>query len=201
MPYPLDTKTSLLFDPPIPGTVDVRMLDDKRVAELGYYSQHFSTLLALALEGDASRLHSAIIYKALLVPHGGEARGQRLQTYRLTIPGIREDFPRVQVGDVVVLRRLSETRKLASCEALETRVTGFIKIKGWIFVSAPWLERFDADTERCVDPESGKDSGSLYNVTFVASTAEVCMMQNAVSQSRPAELTVVAGANFWSGTG
>ena len=182
LPVPLENETSLLFDPPIADKVKIRPLDHRQVNVEGHYSRHFSTLLALALEGDAKRLHSAAIYKASLVLHPSPTPVDLAsRTYRLTIPGIREDFPRLQVGDVVILRGLSETTKSAIYEMIEARVTGMIKIKGWVFVSAPFLGRFDMDVEKAVDPDTYEEGVGLYNVTFMASTGEVCTMQNAVS--------------------
>lgn len=100
-------------------------------------------------------------------------------TFRLHIPGIREDIPRLNLKDRLVLRGLHPNYRVSSPTAIEAEVVGFAKAQGWVYVRSPALAGFDVTLPRTVTKEG--DSVSHYQITFAISASIVCAMQDAVS--------------------
>ena len=137
------------------------------------YAIRFACLLSYHLLAETENASAAILYQARL----------RLQdygkgTYRVHIPGVREDSPRLNLGDRLVLRGLYPDDKMPSDRAAEAEVVGMAKARGWVYIRSPYLRRLDAAL-----PKIGEESH--YQVEFKVSAAPVCAMQDAVSLPYP----------------
>jgi cytochrome oxidase assembly protein ShyY1 len=141
-------------------------------------------------EMDKSLLHMVPVH---LIPSQSHHPGDQ-PAYRLQIPGIREDSPKLANGDILVLRGLFPGYKSAAQLSLEVEVTGMVKIGGWVYVRSPALAQIHASLpgvepvvqqfvsesiERAAD--QGKEKVRMYRVEFKASAGPVCAMQDAVS--------------------
>ena len=96
--------------------------------------------------------------------------------YVLSIPGIREDTPRMFIGDSVFLQGLDTVRKRINGLPVEAEVIGILKAKGEVFVMSPMLPSI-VYTVATADPRC------MFQVSFRATAAPVCAMQDAVSPS------------------
>ncbi|KAI9634723.1 uncharacterized protein MKK02DRAFT_27881 [Dioszegia hungarica] len=124
---------SLLTSPPFDSPC--RPLDSDRAAkDFRYYAQHFTHLLSLHLlaqtiEADGAKVYST---QVTLDPLAKD-------TFRLHIPGIREDIPRLTLGDRLHLRGLYPLLRAPSQLAVEANVVGLVKAQGYVFVRSPAL--------------------------------------------------------------
>jgi hypothetical protein len=117
--------------------------------------------------------------------------------YRIQIPGIREDQPRLNNGDHLILRGLYPAQQAASSTSIEAEVVGLVKVAGWVYIKAPQLAQQDANlpkvelVTRNGDVEE-KTLVSMYRVEFKVSASPVCNMQDAVSY-RVLEESIILG--------
>jgi hypothetical protein len=141
--------------------------------------KHFTDLLALEL---SSLQQKALSYKlnyaqlSLERPRAkvvGQFTSSTLGVWTLQVPGIREDAPRIFLGDVVVLRRIDLRQQRADPFMFEARVIGSLKRDGKVYV--------DSDTLWAAD--SSVVAGT-YQVEFKVNSQQICLMQNAVSSVR-----------------
>lgn len=175
--------SSILAHAPYEG--ETNPLDASRaVSEPHYYAAHFTALLSLVLQAQVEEMERALIHMVSLHVHD-----QSGGTYRLHIPGIREDSPHLTIGDRLVLRGLYSEVRRPGPVAVEAEVIGLVKAKGWVYVRAPHLAGVDAslpkvafkveDSARVVE-----GSAAMYQVEFRVSAAPLCIMQDAVSDDR-----------------
>ncbi|KAK4687921.1 hypothetical protein P7C73_g2188, partial [Tremellales sp. Uapishka_1] len=151
------------------------------------YATHFSNLLSLVLAAQMELMQKATLYQVPLHPER-QARATK-DTYRLHIPGIREDSPHLEIGDVLLLRGLYPGLKAPSKVEVEAEVVGLHKAKGWVYIKAPELETIDVSLPKFMvkleskgDLVKGKkeESCSMYQVRFRVSATQLCVMQDAV---------------------
>jgi len=156
------------------------------VTEEGYYASHFSQLLSLNLAREAQILKNGLIHciAVELSPiRLGGPNGGNDGIFRVNIPGIREDSPKLQVGDKLLFRGLDTDYQVASAEAVEAEVVGMLKAQGVVFVGSTHLMDLDRVLPKYpLNSNKGTQMwASKYQIRFYASTAPACAMQDAVS--------------------
>lgn len=161
----LDICLSILNFPP--QQESTRPLDSERAAnDPVYYAVHFSKLLSLHLFAQTLEAEKAKVYSApVTVDEVLEG------TFRLHIPGIREDIPRLNLGDRLMMRGLYPLLSVPSQGAVEAEVVGVVKVQGLVYVRSPSLAVLDASLPK----------PARYQITFSVSSAPVCHSQDAVS--------------------
>lgn len=124
----------LLYDPPVEK--DVQRLPK---LEQATYSDRWKTLLGWELEALGSTLGELVLWKMQLdvVDVGAEV-------YRATCPGIREGHPKVEVGDVVLLREVFLDLGHGGRDGFQGRVVAVRKREGFLRTSClAWSDFFD----------------------------------------------------------
>lgn len=133
----------------------------------GYYAAHFTALLSMWLDADLKRMKASTIpLVALQFTPSANA------SYRIVIPGIREDSPKLAIGDRVRLRGMLPDRQLASNMSTEAEVIGLNKLAGWVYVKGPHLHWIIAN----------HPPHSRFRLNFMLSVDPFCAMQDAVSR-------------------
>ena len=171
----------------------------KAVSNPTYYAEHFSVLLSLHLRQQTIEMDQALIYN---VPLHVSPRSDHI--YRIHIPGIREDTPRLAIGDRLLFRGLYLDWKAPSLAAVEGEIVGMIKSQGYVFVRSPNLEELDKSLPRLNTPsirieaptsdassgysastERGVDAPpACFQIRFLVNSSAACVMQDAVSTRR-----------------
>ena len=131
----------------------------------GYYAAHFTALISMWLDADLKRMKDATI-PLVTLEFTPAANG----SYRISIPGIREDSPKLAIGDRVRLRGMLPDRQLASNVSAEAEVIGLNKLAGWVYVKGPHLNWIIAN----------QPPHSKFRVNFMLSVDPFCAMQDAV---------------------
>jgi hypothetical protein len=110
--------------------------------------------------------------------------------FKVHLPGIREDSPKLQVGDRLLFRGLIEEYQAGTQEAVETEVVGIVKSQGMVYVRSEYLRVLDDMLPKYSIKKKGKNGkpdgqafASKYQIQFYASAAPICAMQDAVSTS------------------
>jgi hypothetical protein len=182
--------------------------------EKDYYTTHFTSLLSLhlsALISQASSFTLPIVplhihQQPQLQPqnpshHSPTTADPHSYTYRLQIPGIREDSPKLNTGDRLVLRGLYPDIKRIGDIAVEAEIVGMVKVAGWVYVRSPHLAGLDSSLpayQVVVDKGDGKvqaqgekgkkgkvEWARMYQVMFQIDSSPICAMQDAVSIVAP----------------
>lgn len=135
----------------------------------GYYAAHFTALISMWLDADLKRMKNATI-PLVALQFTPAAKG----TYSLNIPGVREDSPKLAIGDRLRLRGMLPDRQLASTMSSEAEVIGVNKLAGWVYVQSPHLSWVIAN-----QPPQAR-----FRVNFMLSVDPFCAMQDAVSHIR-----------------
>jgi hypothetical protein len=141
-----------------------------------YYAEHYTALLLLVLQAQVEEMERALI---LMVPLHLHLAAD--STYRLHIPGIREDSPHLTIGDRLVLRGLYPDIKAPSSLAVEAEVVGLVKAQGWVYVRSPHLAAMDASLPRVFPKGQKNPPAAMYQIQFMVAAAPLCAMQDAVS--------------------
>ena len=171
---PLQDASSILSDPP--PAPPIAKLDPTVPEDPAKYRQHFTQLLALELSSLQEKARS---YKLNLAPLAlnkprsnivGQLTTTSLGVWTLQAPGIREDAPRIFLGDMVLLRKIDLHQQAAQEYAFEARVIGALKREGKVYV--------DSDTLWAADQSL---IAGTYQVEFKVNSQQICLMQNAVS--------------------
>jgi hypothetical protein len=159
----------------------------RALEEKGYYCEHYTKLLSLMLAAQVEEREKAVLHcvPLQLDPSAQAPRGR----YRLQIPGIREDSPLLNVGDILTLRGLFVGTQTAMDVEIEVEVSGMLKAKGWVYVYSPELEAVNSwIPQTTINLPSGASSGlqkvegAMYQVRFKVSAGQICTMQDAVSE-------------------
>jgi hypothetical protein len=175
-PFPdITASRSILSMPAFPPTTSAPSLED----DADTYLRHWNALLSLELASlQETAGHQKLFRITISQHHTAASRAstsvQAPTTWKVSIPGIREDSPRIQTGDVLLLRGLYPELHTASRCAIEARVTGYIKRDGVIFVEAPELQ-----LQATFLPKTAEGL-TEWAVEFRASSEAACVMQNAV---------------------
>jgi hypothetical protein len=134
------------------------------------YADHFCGLLAQQLQGQLQTMVDAKIYEISLTLDRVEQ-----DTFKIIVPGIREDSPKLAIGDRMTFRGLDTINHLASYDLVEAEVVGLDKLKGGIYVKSRNL-----GYQHSWMPTDQRGE-TKYQVQFKASTDAYCDMQDAVS--------------------
>lgn len=150
------------------------------------YLSHFTDLLALELASLQQKAFSYRLYAADLFLEKPRTRvtGQfttsTLGVWTIHVPGIREDAPRIFLGDVLLLRRIYPESMVADETVFEVRVIGSLKRDGKVYVDSDILWTMF---------NSGVNSAGVYQVEFKVNSQQICLMQDAVRASTPYRVT------------
>lgn len=134
------------------------------------YLSHFSALLAQQLEGQAEAMTNSKIHEITITVDTVNG-----DTLKIMVPGIREDNPKLNIGDRMMLRPLDTVQKTAAYFVVEVEVVGLDKLKGGIYVKSDHLKKLHETVP--VDSKGNRK----YQIEFKASTDNVCDLQDAVS--------------------
>lgn len=177
-PHPDYRETkSILSLPAYPADLAVPPLEDNPDA----YLRHWDALLSLELASLQEAAARQKLFRIKLSKHAAAGAAHRPAgpgapiTWKVSIPGIREDAPRILVGDLLILRGLYPELHTAARCAIEARVTGYIKRDGTVFVEAP-----DLEIQAAVLSQHAPTTSIEWVVEFRASSEPSCIMQNAV---------------------
>ncbi|KAJ7270752.1 P-loop containing nucleoside triphosphate hydrolase protein [Mycena haematopus] len=99
------------------------------------YHQHWNALLSWELHKLAVEKEQIVLWKTGIKV--GEWDGAE---FLLFVPGIRESSPRLEIGDLLILREVLEPRKVGSGVAFEGRVGALRKREGIIHFFCPALK-------------------------------------------------------------
>lgn len=105
----------------------------------------------------------------------------QLGTYRVHIPGIREDQPKLFVGDRMLFRGLYPDIQAPSNAEVDAEVVGMQKGAGMVFVRSPQLAELHYSLPKVSIPGWEGPAPAVYQIRFLASAHAVCVMQDAVS--------------------
>lgn len=149
---------------------------NKAMSNAQYYAQHFSSLLSLQLGSQIDDVEQLLVHQIPVWVVPGTAN-----TFRVQIPGIREDAPKLMIGDRMFLRGLYIMEQLPSQAEVEAEVVGVVKAQGWVYIRSPHLLELDKSLPR-TGPSSTAGRPALYQIRIMVSTASSCDMQDAVSR-------------------
>ncbi|KAG6902934.1 hypothetical protein C0995_009326 [Termitomyces sp. Mi166 len=144
------------------------------------YHGHWRTLLAWELDHSALEKEKIVLWKvAIKIGIWVDAE------FVLTVPGIRENYPRLEIGDLVQLREVYEKLKRGSGMAFECRVTALRKREGLVYLYSPSLKHHILH----VLPPNPKTTDGIYtsddvlpflfNISFVANARPSFIMETA----------------------
>ena len=143
--------------PPLPqqNEVPARNAVERSTLTPVNYGEHFSELLGLEITTLNLTIQSYNLYNVQITPQDPNNPSQYL--FRLPIPGIREDTPLIQLGDLVKLRQIRPAQAMYPAAftgyEYETFIWGMDKALGFVVLRADglWVE-----------------SGGRFNVMFNA---------------------------------
>jgi hypothetical protein len=123
---------ALLSAPPIPSETKAPALSQET------YHDHWITLLRWELDAMASQKEQIILWKL-----GFKVESWKNSQFVLYVPGVRENHPRLEIGDLVHMRRVIEAEQRGSGMAVEGRVVLLRKREGFIReLSKPYGSHF-----------------------------------------------------------
>ena len=134
------------------------------------YRDHWSALLAQHLEGQVQAMAGAKIHDIAI-----DLDTVNGDTLKIMVPGIREDSPKLNIGDRMMLRPLDTVSQFPAPFVIEVEVVGLDKLKGGIYVRSEQLAYLHSTVP--VDYNGARK----YQIEFKASTDNVCDLQDAVS--------------------
>jgi helicase MOV-10 len=143
--------------PPLPQQIEVpvRNAVERSTLTPVNYGEHFAELLGLEISTLDLTIQSYNLYNVQVTAQDPKNPSQYL--FRLSIPGIREDTPLVQLGDLVKLRQIRPVQAMYPAVftgyEYETFIYGMDKALGYVVLRADglWVE-----------------SGGRFNVMFNA---------------------------------
>ncbi|KAF8172752.1 P-loop containing nucleoside triphosphate hydrolase protein [Mycena galopus ATCC 62051] len=152
------------------------------------YHQHWNALLSWELHKLAVEKEQIVIWKTGIKV--GQWDGAE---FLLFVPGIRESSPRLEIGDLLVLREVFEAQKVGSGLAFEGRVVTLRKREGIIHFFCPALKVHLQTFVGPLDPSRHYQNGShvftpedvlplLFNISFVP-TARPSFLMDVASRT------------------
>lgn len=124
--------SNILTSPPVPLPLE-KPLDP---LTQDTYEEHFTTLLAWELDNLAKDKEDLVLWKMSLKAHD-LARSE----FVLEVAGLRENYPRLDIGDLAHLRTIIEDAHTGTGQAFEARVIALRKREGLVRMSAIALLR------------------------------------------------------------
>lgn len=150
------------------------------------YYEHWTGILRHELDAMTTQKEQITLWKTRVsVAIWSDAQ------FVLYVPGIRENHPRLDIGDLVHMREVIEDQKIGSMKAFEGRVVTLRKREGFVHLHSPTLKKH---IQTYVTPILGqKFEDGLYafgpedelplafNISFLINAAPSCAMEAAVS--------------------
>ncbi|RDB23524.1 RNA helicase Mov10l1 [Hypsizygus marmoreus] len=156
--------------------------DECPALQIDTYHAHWMALLAWELDKLASDKEQIVLWKiGLKVAIWADAE------FVVFVPGIRENYPRLEIGDLVHLREVFERQQRGSGMAFEGRVVALRKREGYIHLHSPTLLHH---IKHVLPPSLKSLDGSynsedelplLFNISFVANARPSFTMDNAAA--------------------
>ena len=112
--------SNLLSSPPPP-------IGNPPPLEIETYATHWSTLLAWELDTLTRDKENLVMWK-----NSVEILNWDQSEFVLEVPGLRENYPRLEIGDLAHLRMIFEEAKTGSGRAFEARVNRLRKREGLV---------------------------------------------------------------------
>ncbi|KAG5635252.1 hypothetical protein H0H81_011938, partial [Sphagnurus paluster] len=144
------------------------------------YHAHWRALLSWELDHVALEKEKIVLWKVgIKIVIWADAE------FVLAVPGIRENYPRLEIGDIVHLREVYEKLKRGSGVAFEARVVALRKRDGLIHLHCPSLKHHILHVlppnPRSVDGIYTPDDSLpfLFNISFVANARPSFLMETA----------------------
>ena len=163
------------------------------------YADHFLALLQLESDAKSAQLARHAMYRVKLAryrPRGARAKPNSKDTSRgngdsaeaamenlfvINIPGLREEQPKLRIGDMIHLRPIFYERKTWFKQVLEARVWALRAVAGQAILRCDGLEQslvgFGGVLEKEHDDASTAATGGSdqveFNVTFINPTKEI----------------------------
>ncbi|CAK5271393.1 unnamed protein product [Mycena citricolor] len=152
----------------------------------GSYHQHWAALLSWELHKLAVEKEQIVLWKV-----GVKIGAWDQAEFILVVPSIRENSPRLEIGDVILLREILEGQKIGSGIAFEGRVVALRKREGLIHFFCPGLK---LHIECCIAPihpaRQIKPGGKIiftpedilplvFNISFIPTARPAVLMDNA----------------------
>ena len=168
-----DSPSILASSPSTTALAPLQTPEDRFSGKVGpHYQAHWSTLLAQHLEGQVQAMAGAKIHEIAIDLDTVDG-----DTLKIIVPGIREDSPKLNIGDRMTLRPLDTISQTPAPFVIEVEVVGLDKMKGGIYVRSEHLAYLHSTVP--MDPKGNRK----YQIEFKASTDNVCYLQDAVSTS------------------
>ncbi|KAJ3937652.1 MAG: P-loop containing nucleoside triphosphate hydrolase protein [Lentinula lateritia] len=141
------------------------------------YKQHWQSLLFWELDQLATDKQKIILWQ-VKVKVLDWAQGQ----FSVLVPGIRENYPRLDIGDVIHLREVLVDWKTGSGFAFEGRVIRLKKREGFIHFSCPTLKTH-IETFIIQEPlfQADEEVPPVLNLSFITNARPSVVMDVAVS--------------------
>ena len=112
---------TLLSAPPIPSGTEVPPLTQKS------YHDHWITLLRWELDAMALQKEQIVLWQLSF-----RVENWKNAEFVLYVPGIRENYPRLEIEDLVHMRQVLEAQNCGSGIAFEGRVVNLRKREGFV---------------------------------------------------------------------
>lgn len=173
-------KVCASFTSLLPHTGPVARLNAEAIlAEPSLYAKHFTSLLSLAFQTQIAEANDSTLYITRLRVHADARTSTNnvMTTFRVQIPGVREDMPKLAIGDKLELRGLDPVYKLAKSEVVEAEVVGLTKAIGAVYLKSTHLASIDSQLPK------DRHGEASYQIRFAVSVEPVCAMQDAVCVS------------------
>ena len=116
-----DSLHALLSSPPLGPSEKVPAL------ELEVYRQHWADVLRWELEAMTLEKEQIVLWKAPMKVESWTAA-----EFKLEVPGIRENYPYLEIGDLVHMREVLEKDMKGTLKAVEGRVVALRKREGLV---------------------------------------------------------------------
>ncbi|KAG6837047.1 hypothetical protein H0H93_015618 [Arthromyces matolae] len=144
------------------------------------YHSHWLTLLAWELDHSSLEKEKIVLWKVgIKIGIWGDAE------FVLTVAGVRENYPRLEVGDIVHLREVYEKLQRGSGIAFEGRVTVLRKREGLVHIFIPSLKdhilRVLPPNPKTIDGIYTPDDilPFLFNISFISNARPSFVMEAA----------------------
>ncbi|KDR78399.1 hypothetical protein GALMADRAFT_245562 [Galerina marginata CBS 339.88] len=171
---------SLLHAPPPPKDSKPSILTHTT------YHNHWTDILRWELDAIASKKEQIVLWKAVV-----RVVVWKDSEFVLSVPGIRENHPHLEIGDLVHMREVFDEEKRSIYRALEGRVVALRKREGLVHISSEPLrshiQTYVPLTLETTKTENGyivlgpEDVVSFkFNISFMTNARPLCLMQNAV---------------------
>ncbi|KAJ3505597.1 hypothetical protein NLJ89_g7334 [Agrocybe chaxingu] len=150
------------------------------------YHQHWKEILQWELDAITVKKEQIVLWKM-----GVKVVAWKDAEFVLSVPGIRENHPYLEIGDLVHMREVLEAQQKGSGHAVEARVVALRKREGLIHIASQTL-REHIQTHVALSPTTKLEDGFAvygpeddvplkFNVSFMMNARALCYMETAVA--------------------